>query len=127
MFEKLKKYISAREPGGFGLCILGLMIVFGGSIGIRATSGREVTWICLDEISSWVGWLMVWLGSDALFTDGKMTWLLSKRIIMPAIVAIMKVVLGEERLVSTANWCVKKCKREDIENGANGTKTRKNL
>jgi len=108
MFEKLKKYISAREPGGFGLCILGLMIVFEGGIGIRATSGSEVTWIYLDEIPSWVGWLMVWLGSDALFTDGKMTWLLSKRIIMPAIVAIMKVVLGEEKLVSIADWLKRK-------------------
>jgi len=38
----------------------------------------------------------------------------------------MNVVLGEERLVSIADWCVKKCKREDIENGANRTKTRKN-
>jgi len=101
-----------------GICILVLMIVTRGSIGIRGTSGSEVVWICLDEISSWIGWLMIWAGSDLLFTDGKMTGLLSKRIIMPAIVAIMKVVLGEERLVSIANWL--KRKFEPAEKGGKG-------
>ena len=91
----LRSFSVERYLSDLVLLLVGLLIITGGRIGIQATPESEVQWLeAFSKIDVWIGWMIIWMSLDNMFTGGRITiFLLSK-----TVVSVMRVVLGEERV-----------------------------
>ena len=100
LLDNIAKHVPTPSEIGVGLVFIfiGMTAWTGGAIGVRGTVDADPTWVTLEHFPKWVCVLVIWLGIDALFCKGRVTpWLLTKYV-QPAVEAVLKATVGEERL-----------------------------
>lgn len=111
--QNVKKLLKSFKPdyNGLFLIIIGLLMVTGGSFGIKSTIDHEPIWIALPKVDLWVAYFIVWIGIDILIFSGKATtW-----VIKNTLGRFLRLVIGEDRIERMNKYIEAKFKAKKTE------------
>lgn len=98
--KQLFKYLPNLNDiqSGVILMALGIMLMYGGGFAIRLTLESELVWVDLPILDSWICWIIIWYGFDALLCKSKATTFIILKLIYPICKPIIENLISKERL-----------------------------
>lgn len=115
---KYQKYLPnlGQIYRGMFIIIIGMLLVAGGSFGIKASPESEPQWIEFPIMDTWVCLIVVWFGLDELLFRGKATEYIVKKTIAPVLKVVLERSLGEDKLRKIEKALAKLSgKKEEVE------------
>jgi hypothetical protein len=81
---------------GLPLIIIGLLMLNGGSFGVKTTPESDWVNIKVPQLESWICWLVVWMGVDSSIFSGNATSFIFNHTVRTPIIYILKCMLPDK-------------------------------